>query len=929
MKRSLRYILIVLSLIVGHAAQAQWIQIASSLPSSIGAYYYGSYSIGAGAFSPGGGGASFPDPTGTGCLGPTGILGGPAGTMQYAIGTGGGAAKIFFVSNKAIYKIRVKFDNLNQGEDFGVRVYTGAGAPYYIKPTQPCLSLTTACKGTLSNACTIDPLTGVIQGPACCVSGAATPFNGGEFCLDTCKGFTYWEVFMNNSINGCNFTMFFDSTKNPACSDAIANDPCELDTLKLGVIGDSTGATYVWTGPLAYSSTDQYPFIYPAYPAMSGTYRVIKTVGTTHDTDTVSVVVHPRPKVSPANNSPLCENPLDTLHLWDLGTTVTSETWSWTGPNTFTSTLQNPDIYGFLAVDTGTYKVVVTTPFGCSDSGTTYVSMRLPPLPPKIIGPSPYCFGDPFIPFKTTGVPGATILWYTASYGGVGVTAAPSINTSVAGSTWVFASQREGLYCESARDSLQIVVKPEIKPSFNWSTLLGCDQDVVTFNNTSTNADWYSWVYGDGNYSGDTTTKLITQNLYKKHKVFKVILIGYTPGCSDSAVGYVNTTHSIKAAFSPWPNEICAGGWTTMNDSFTMVVDSTLVTQPDGPIAALTGSSSTVDTILHYTDTLANTYLAASYEWYWGDGTSDLTNTRKPAVHRYDSGGVYYIKLKVTDSVGCVDTITKELRVIKLTLKSFADTMLCISQPLPMKNVLDPNYDESNYAGTYTYSWTPSTYLSDSTVQSPLFDVGSQVTDAIITYTATATLPALGCYTYDTIRVHAVKPVKLANVSTSTTILYGRSIQLNSDSEVYYYWKRDNGTLDNPNINNPVATPLETTTYAIYGYDKNGCVDSAFVTIRVDSTMIEDIPSAFTPNGDGLNDYFRPVGMKYQNIVDFRVYNRIGQQVFYTNTNKVGWDGMFNGVPQDLGTYFYVITVARPGGDGDNVTYKGTVTLIR
>ena len=124
-----------------------------------------------------------------------------------------------------------------------------------------------------------------------------------------------------------------------------------------------------------------------------------------------------------------------------------------------------------------------------------------------------------------------------------------------------------------------------------------------------------------------------------------------------------------------------------------------------------------------------------------------------------------------------------------------------------------------------------------------------------------------------------------------------------------------------------MARPLESTTYAVYGYDKHGCLDSAYVIVKVDSSMLENIPSGFTPNGDGLNDIFRPVGIQYQNLVDFRVYNRLGQQVFYSNSYKNGWDGTFNGSPQDMGVYNYVIILANP--DGTNKIYKGDVTLIR
>jgi len=310
--------------------------------------------------------------------------------------------------------------------------------------------------------------------------------------------------------------------------------------------------------------------------------------------------------------------------------------------------------------------------------------------------------------------------------------------------------------------------------------------------------------------------------------------------------------------------------------------------------------------------------------WDFGDGTVDITNTRTQPAHRYDSGGVYRITLTVTDSIGCTDTTSRLVNSIRLKITTFHDTTLCISQPLPLYNRIDMNPIIGVLRPFLTYNWTPGDHLDTTAVQNPFyFGLGTT------TYTFTVTEPTYGCYTYDTIRINSVQGVKLANVTTDLTIPYGRSVQLNADSMVYYLWKNNDGTLDNPNINNPVATPSVTTRYTVYGFDKNGCLDSAFVNIKVDSTMVEDIPSGFSPNGDGLNDVFRPVGIKYQNLVDFRVYNRLGQQVFYSNTYNSGWDGTYYGQPQDLGTYSYVVIVARPGGDGQNIVYKGTVTLIR
>ena len=99
------------------------------------------------------------------------------------------------------------------------------------------------------------------------------------------------------------------------------------------------------------------------------------------------------------------------------------------------------------------------------------------------------------------------------------------------------------------------------------------------------------------------------------------------------------------------------------------------------------------------------------------------------------------------------------------------------------------------------------------------------------------------------------------------------------------------------------------------------------MTVYVDTTALEGLPAAFTPNNDGLNDKFKPVGIQYQHMVEMRIFNRWGQELFYTNSNENGWDGTYHGIPQDMGTYYYMITLAEPGGN--NKIYKGSFILVR
>ncbi len=171
-------------------------------------------------------------------------------------------------------------------------------------------------------------------------------------------------------------------------------------------------------------------------------------------------------------------------------------------------------------------------------------------------------------------------------------------------------------------------------------------------------------------------------------------------------------------------------------------------------------------------------------------------------------------------------------------------------------------------------------------------------------------------------------PLTLTEMSLDQTIPYGATVQLGVKGALYYEWLVVDGSIDNPNINNPVVKPEKTTIYTVVGVNAAGCRDTASVTIIVDQNMADGIPSAFTPNGDGLNDIFRVVNLKYQKLVEFTIYNRWGQLVYQNRYDlNHGWDGTFKGEPQDMGVYTYKITVIT--AEGLTKYYKGDVMLVR
>ena len=107
-----------------------------------------------------------------------------------------------------------------------------------------------------------------------------------------------------------------------------------------------------------------------------------------------------------------------------------------------------------------------------------------------------------------------------------------------------------------------------------------------------------------------------------------------------------------------------------------------------------------------------------------------------------------------------------------------------------------------------------------------------------------------------------------------------------------------------------------------------GCSDSSRKILTVLNNCFIAVPSAFTPNNDGLNDYFGPHNAVKALNLDFKVFNRWGQLVFHSHNWREKWDGKINGVPEPTGVYVWMLTYTHRDSN-QQVFQKGTVTLIR
>ena len=161
-----------------------------------------------------------------------------------------------------------------------------------------------------------------------------------------------------------------------------------------------------------------------------------------------------------------------------------------------------------------------------------------------------------------------------------------------------------------------------------------------------------------------------------------------------------------------------------------------------------------------------------------------------------------------------------------------------------------------------------------------------------------------------------------------TTIVLGQSLQLSASGGSNYAWSPSQW-LSNISISNPVSVPQNNIEYAVKVSNAAGCFayDSILVKVyKVDAGLY--VPTAFSPNGDGLNDIFRPVLLGMKSLDIFNVYNRWGQMVFSSSDAEgAGWDGKLGGREQATGTYVWF----AEGIDYKNtkVKMKGYVVLIR
>jgi gliding motility-associated-like protein len=223
--------------------------------------------------------------------------------------------------------------------------------------------------------------------------------------------------------------------------------------------------------------------------------------------------------------------------------------------------------------------------------------------------------------------------------------------------------------------------------------------------------------------------------------------------------------------------------------------------------------------------------------------------------------------------------------------------------------------------------WYESGFNLPTTLDCSQCDTPRAAPDADIVYTAVVRND-VGCTDtlFVPVRVKPVPEVHIVLPLTDTIVPYQAPVQLAAAGASHYVWTPSR-FLDDAYVSDPVARPEAPTVFVVTGM-LDGCFGYDSVHVDVDFRDRILIPSAFSPNGDGKNDVFRVANLSFQKIVEFRVFNRWGKEVFHAEAGATGgWDGTWNGDPQPMDTYKYIIRIAYP--DGLMETYKGDITLVR
>jgi gliding motility-associated-like protein len=296
----------------------------------------------------------------------------------------------------------------------------------------------------------------------------------------------------------------------------------------------------------------------------------------------------------------------------------------------------------------------------------------------------------------------------------------------------------------------------------------------------------------------------------------------------------------------------------------------------------------------------------AQYNWTGPNGfaatATPVTINNAQPVH----GGKYYVV--VTSPAGCtrLDSTTVVVNPVPVASVMVDTDSVCVKDSAQL-----------TASGGISYTWIPSSGLSDATMPNPKASPSQTTVYAVIVSNGLCT---------DTVtQALTIIPKPVANAGPDKIIFTGQSVQLAGTVNgpgVSYSWSPPD-FIDDINVLQPTVDPPSDQTYTFTVVSDFGCgASSDVVQVKVFKDIF--IPTGFTPNNDGLNDTWKILGLEALDTYKVSVYNRWGEAVFQTKDLPREWDGNYKGVPAPAGVYIFYIERGA-----ERKVMKGTMVLIR
>ncbi len=420
-----------------------------------------------------------------------------------------------------------------------------------------------------------------------------------------------------------------------------------------------------------------------------------------------------------------------------------------------------------------------------------------------------------------------------------------------------------------------------------------CLPATVQFTDTIRQAKQYIWIWGDGTRNDTTATNPYTHT-FTTTGYFNVKVIGIdSNSCNvkDSATMRIRvTTDSVDVGFN-----FARKGCNSLSFDFTNTSNILTASTPFGP---------------------------KSFMWVWGDGSRNDTvpGFAPPVTHTFPGVGTYNVRLVLIDTNYCNQGDSSgfvNFQVIDNIKAGFSVSSVCVPDTV---RVVDTSI------GALTYLWvssdgqtstntlpgfiynTPGTY----TIKQYIFNSNSCNLVDSATRTFQAVAPPTAGFFYN------------PNPSQENTATRFTS----TASPDVIRWSWDFGDGDTSALRDPVhqyvRPAINTVCQTVF--NAAGCLDSVCIPVESIINIVNDLPSAFTPNGDGVNDKFMVRGFGIVKMT-LRVFNRQGLMVFESRSQNIGWDGTYKGTPQPMDAYAWTLDVEY--FTNEKVKKKGDVTLIR